>query len=793
MLNNLNFKINRVFIERAEIGLASFIVGFVSWALPKYFEIEILPITRGYLLLFPIVFLSSFVSKFSKKHLKSILEGVYSLLLILAFFTALHNQFNVSSFFIFILSILFASTSTRNDTIFLVVNIPIVLLFILEYTFYNVDYIIARSVVYIAYLIAIASGFAITKIRGIVLKRSEEKNKLLIELFNSSKSGLILYNIDKQFVRDLNLKAEKLLNLQRYENIKLEEIQFKSNFIFKNKELNKEYSIETIDKEILKIELKEIMFNQDQYYLISFELYENLYDLSQTEEFKKLKEISEDAYYNLYDTNDSLIVILSEECKILDCNNTFLSSFNLNAKKNAIGKSINDFIHERDNYFDKTKCQSYVNSDGPIEVEFKFNNQSSVFLELLFSKGKFLNQKVVILNARNISKRVRLEKELKIFYDRYKYVTNESSIGFLVGDLEGNIIETNQAFCKFLGYSKSELLSMHIKDIAPEEDTKITLDLRKKLIEGEIKSSETIKKYLRKDGSIVHSIFTLLLQKDLNNKPQFFFAQIVDISAIKKAQKELEISEKSYRDLFNNSEELLYILNKDHQFIDVNNAVIEKYGHQKEDIIGKTPILFSAPDMNDIDHVLKGMNEVWKGKKFNTLWWSQKIDGSIFPKELRFNKGIYKNQEVLIATGIDISESFEYESKLKEKERRYRNLFERNLAGVYRSNINGDIIECNPSYLEILGFEKEDYQRVKINVNDFYLSKNDRESIINKIEKQNFLKDQKLKLKRKDGSIITVLLNSIVIKNEKGLTEYYEGNLIDISKQELIEIELIKS
>ncbi len=212
----------------------------------------------------------------------------------------------------------------------------------------------------------------------------------------------------------------------------------------------------------------------------------------------------------------------------------------------------------------------------------------------------FLGQEVIISNARNIDERKRLEQESLINYERYKTVTEESAIGFVVSNLEGNIIDANNSYCKFLGYSLDGLKKISIRDINPIEDVDKNIEIRNLLIEKKISKGELEKRYYTKEGKLVYALLKAILQRDKNNNPQFFFAQIVDITAIKEAQKELELSEKSYKQLFDNSHELLYVLNKNNEFVDVNKKVIDTYEFSKEEIIGKTPVLFSTPDRNDI-------------------------------------------------------------------------------------------------------------------------------------------------------------------------------------------------
>ena len=45
---------------------------------------------------------------------------------------------------------------------------------------------------------------------------------------------------------------------------------------------------------------------------------------------------------------------------------------------------------------------------------------------------------------------------------------------------------------------------------------------------------------------------------------------------------------------------------------------------------------------------------------------------------------------------------------MRSSEKRHRLLFERNLAGVYRNTIDGQILECNDALAKMLGFESRD-------------------------------------------------------------------------------------
>jgi len=58
-------------------------------------------------------------------------------------------------------------------------------------------------------------------------------------------------------------------------------------------------------------------------------------------------------------------------------------------------------------------------------------------------------------------------------------------------------------------------------------------------------------------------------------------------------------------------------------------------------------------------------------------------------------------------------EKLRFEAQARElqvSEMRYRQLFERSVAGVYRTTVDGHVLDCNDAFARILGFSsREDY------------------------------------------------------------------------------------
>ncbi len=134
-------------------------------------------------------------------------------------------------------------------------------------------------------------------------------------------------------------------------------------------------------------------------------------------------------------------------------------------------------------------------------------------------------------------------------------------------------------------------------------------------------------------------------------------------------------AENTFKNIFDNSSDLIYIHDEKGVFIDVNKAVIDKYGYSKDEIIGNTAVIFSAPDMNNFEAVGEKVGSVWNGGPPQSMeWWSMKKDKTIFLKELILRKGEYFGKDVIIATGRDITERKEAETKLIEKNEELKKL-----------------------------------------------------------------------------------------------------------------------
>lgn len=103
----------------------------------------------------------------------------------------------------------------------------------------------------------------------------------------------------------------------------------------------------------------------------------------------------------------------------------------------------------------------------------------------------------------------------------------------------------------------------------------------------------------------------------------------------------------------------------------------------------------------------------------------------------------------------------------RQSEERYRLLFERNIAGVFRSTPDGRFLDCNDAFASYLGYDSPD-ELLAADAWDLYARHTDRENLVQSLQAGVQLTNVRLPLKRRDGSAVTGLLNASLIGGESG-------------------------
>jgi PAS domain S-box-containing protein len=98
----------------------------------------------------------------------------------------------------------------------------------------------------------------------------------------------------------------------------------------------------------------------------------------------------------------------------------------------------------------------------------------------------------------------------------------------------------NPALCNMLGYTEQELLAVSFQAMTHPDDLDLDLEYVRRMLAAEIVSYRMEKRYIRKNGDQIWALLSVSLVRDESGKPLHFVSEILDLTEIKEAQRELQ-------------------------------------------------------------------------------------------------------------------------------------------------------------------------------------------------------------------------------------------------------------
>ncbi|MGH9446762.1 MAG: ATP-binding protein, partial [Terriglobia bacterium] len=128
--------------------------------------------------------------------------------------------------------------------------------------------------------------------------------------------------------------------------------------------------------------------------------------------------------------------------------------------------------------------------------------------------------------------------------------------------------------------------------------------------------------------------------------------------------------------------------------------------------------------------------------------------------------------------------------ELASSEQRYRLLFERSLAGVFRTTIDGRLLDCNDALARIFGHDSRE-ECLARPVTEWYVKAEHRKAVLRRLQERRAISNEELCLRRKDGRTVWVLASSTLLAGEDSPgAGTIEGTMIDINERKQAEEEL---
>jgi len=236
------------------------------------------------------------------------------------------------------------------------------------------------------------------------------------------------------------------------------------------------------------------------------------------------------------------------------------------------------------------------------------------------------------------------------------------------------------------------------------------------------------KEYRHKDGSVFPVELRSFLIRDYVNQPVGMWAAVRDITERKQAEEHLREYEKVVEGL----QEMIVVVDRNYRYLIANRAFLNYRGVEKEQLIGRSVAdvlgrrVFEDTLQSKIDECLLGHTLTFEMKYTYPELGERDLVISYFPIASR--EGVDRIACVL----QDITDHKRAEKALRDSETRYRLLFERNPAGMFRSTLEGKLLEANEAFARIFGYDSPD-QLLLNPINHFFLRPEERSPLLGRL------------------------------------------------------------
>jgi len=308
---------------------------------------------------------------------------------------------------------------------------------------------------------------------------------------------------------------------------------------------------------------------------------------------------------------------------------------------------------------------------------------------------------VIISNRR----RKQAEKAIEKSESKFRNLVEGSLQGILV-HRDFKLLFANQQCADIFGYDNPEAilkLESILEAFWPPEEQERIRDYKSRRMAGDEVPSIYETRGIRKDGSpFWFENHVTLIDWQGEKAVQ---AAIIDITERKQAEKAIEESESKFRNLVEGSLQGI-LVHRDFKLLFANQQCADIFGYDNpEAILSLDSILeaFWAPE--EQERILGYKTHRMAGDEVPPIYETRGMrkDGSSFWFENHVTLINWQGKKAIQATVIDITERKRVEEALRESEQYNRMLFQETTFGLHLCRMNGQLVDVNPAYAQILG------------------------------------------------------------------------------------------
>jgi two-component system cell cycle sensor histidine kinase/response regulator CckA len=231
--------------------------------------------------------------------------------------------------------------------------------------------------------------------------------------------------------------------------------------------------------------------------------------------------------------------------------------------------------------------QEAIRKEEPIHAEEQSSDAAGrpLFLDTIKApvydgKGSFAG---LLCVARDITERKKAEEALRQSEEKFRTLFESTTDGLFIIAMDGNLIDINRTAYERLGYTKDEMLSIHMSQLNhPDFRDKIPQRMEQVRTQGWCVCESA---HLRKDGTVMPVEINVRIIDFEGRK--VFFAVIRDITDRRQSEEALRRNEEFIRNILDNVDEGFLVIDRDFNIVAANSAYCAWGNVPREGIVGR--------------------------------------------------------------------------------------------------------------------------------------------------------------------------------------------------------------
>jgi PAS domain S-box-containing protein len=470
------------------------------------------------------------------------------------------------------------------------------------------------------------------------------------------------------------------------------------------------------------------------------------------------------------------ILMYSEDGKLLDANQSALEITGNLEEDSDLDIFCSEFMAQKKETLAE---EGSVRFQAPLNFENMKNKAFEKSGEILIDWNISVLDSGFLVQIQEVTEKTS-EESIKE-NERYRRWFEEDLTGDFIATLDGRVLDCNHAFAEIYGFNNLEqAVEADISNFnRPDWETLIKRIKLERKVQGHQST------HRRPDGRNIHIVANVVGIFDDSGELVQVKGYVFDDTERKRAEESLKRSEEKYRRLF--AEDLTgdFIATLDGRVLDCNPAFAEIYGFNScEKALNSDISQFDPDDWVNLIFSLKD-----EGKIQDHQRWHRRPDG----REIHVVSnlvGIFDDSGELVQVKgyvFDDTERKRAEESLKHSEEKYHRLFDDDLTGDFIATPKGEILDCNPAFAEIYGFDDcEGALQWNMSESNSF----DWPYMVTRLRRESKIKGFQSWQRRSDGLRVHVVANVVGIFDDSGELVQVKGYVFNDTERKQAEEKL---